>query len=102
MNISFFTSGAPHTNDYAYEKTDFTYSLTNSIGSASAVPKQHVGQIIIAKRTGTSGTITNDWTGITNYMSTTSIPNCTNNTTAEIRAIVGGTNAIIFDPSVPH
>ncbi|MDB4793751.1 hypothetical protein OAG63_01830 [Methylacidiphilales bacterium] len=102
MNVSLFTNTAPNTNDYAYEKTDFTYSLTNSIGSVSAVARQHIGQIIIAQRKGTSGVITNDWTGITNFMSTTNIPNCTTVTTSEIRAIVGGANTIIFDSSVPH
>ncbi len=102
MLISNFATTAYKTNDYAYEKTDFTYSLTNSIGSANAVAQQHVGQIIIAQRIGTSGTITNDWVGITNIVSTTNIPDCTIITTSEIRTIVGGTDTIIFAPSVPH
>ena len=100
--LSAYASGAPHTNDYGYMKCDFTYALTNFIGSTNAVATQHVGQIIAMKRIATTGTDALNWTNVINIASTTNIPNGTSFTTNEIRAIVApSTNAIIFDSSVP-
>jgi len=64
MNLAFFSSCS--TNDYAYEKADYAYYLTNSIGSANAVATMHVGTKLIAKRLTTTGTIATDWSGISN------------------------------------
>ena len=98
--ISNYTSDAPHTNDFGYRKLAFTYSLTNSIGSASAVATQQVGVIMVIKRVATTGTISTDWAAQSNVISTAIIPS-PYFTTNEIRAIVApSTNRIIFDPSV--
>jgi hypothetical protein len=98
--ISNYTNAAPHINDFGYRKLAFTYSLTNSIGSASAVATQQIGVIMVIKRIATSGTISTDWAIQSNVVSTTNVPS-PYFTTNEIRAIVApSTNAIIFDPSV--
>jgi hypothetical protein len=108
MGLTQFQASSTHgtwdcnTNDYAYEKTDFTYFLTNSIGSAHAVAIQHIGQFIVTKRIAKTGSVASQWTGIENIMCTTNIPTCNTITTAEIRAIVGGTNAIVIDPNATN
>ncbi|MCE0521662.1 MAG: hypothetical protein LV480_01985 [Methylacidiphilales bacterium] len=100
MYINPFAGNGASTGDYAYEKRNFTYSLTNTIGSTNVIATQHVGTFIIAKRTAMTGTVASDWTGISNIASTTNIPDCSTVTIPEIRAIVRGTNTIILDPSV--
>jgi hypothetical protein len=103
ISFGFFTNGAPNVNDYAYEKTVFTYSLTNTIGSASAVATTQIGLTALGQRKAATGVINNDWKGVSYLMGSTNIPCCTNVTTAEIENIVyPSTNRIIFDPSVPH
>jgi hypothetical protein len=101
----FFTNFTTATNlnvgDYAYVKRNFTYYVTNSVGSASAVASVQMGNIRIAQKTGTNGVIANDWSGITNIATTTNIPDCSQITTNEISAIVSpSTNAIVLDPHV--
>ncbi len=106
MNLAYLTNYVGNanlsTNTYAYHKIDFTYSLTNSIGSAYVIPTQDVGVISVAKKTGTNNVIDTDWVGVSHIASTTNIPDCSGVTTNEIRAIVGGTNAIIFNPNVTN
>ena len=109
MSVLQFAVDAPHVNDFAYEKTDFTYSVTTSSGTYSATSSVHVGQKIVAKRkaVGISGNINNEWTGVSNFVGTELNIDCTTVTTSEIRAIVergdvGGTDPIVFDSSVPN
>jgi hypothetical protein len=106
MNLGYLTNYVGNanmpTNTYAYHKIDFTYSLTNSIGSANAVATQDVGVISVAKKTGANNVIDTDWVGVSHIASTTNIPDCSGVTQAEIRAIVGGTNTIILDSSVTN
>jgi hypothetical protein len=107
MYISQYTNNGPntngpHINDYVYQKVKFTYYLTNSIGTASALATQNVGTYIVVQKTNNSGVIANDWSGKENIVSTTNIPDCSGVTTPEIRAIVGGTNAIILDSNVTN
>jgi len=117
MNIGFYTNFVgSHPNwltnftsatnfnagDYVYQKRAFTYFLTNSIGSASAVATQQVGTITVAQKTGTNNVIASDWTGKSNIATTTIIPDCTNITIPEIRAIVGGSNPIVIDPAATN
>ena len=107
MYIGQYTNNGPNTNgpnvnDYAYQKVKFTYYLTNSIGTASALATQNVGTYIVVQKTNNSGVIANDWSGKENIVSTTNIPDCSGVTQAEIRAIVGGTNTIRLDSSVTN
>jgi len=103
MYISPFTNYATHIGDYAYQKRVFTYSLTNAIGTASAIATQQVGTYILARRGATNGVVATDWTGKENITCTTNIPDCSTVTIPEIRAIVSpSTNTIILDPSVTN
>jgi hypothetical protein len=100
MNVPNYGSFAPNTNDFAYSKKEFFYSLTNSIGTASTVAYQPIGQIQVLKRIATTGTVSLDWASQSNVVSTTIIPNCTNFTSAEISAIVGTSYPVRFAPGV--
>ena len=95
---------APGTNDYAYEKRDFTYYLTNYVGSTNAVSTMKVGCVLVAQKMNVNNVIATDWIGKSNSATTVLIPDCSQVTTNEIRAIVaggfGGTNQIEFDPNV--
>jgi hypothetical protein len=85
--------------DYAYEETDFTYTLTTQWGSLSASEGMHVGQTILAQRVATSGIVATDWVGKGNIINTSNIPSC-QITEAKIRQIVGGNVPIVLDPHV--
>jgi hypothetical protein len=100
MYIPLWSPNAPNTNDIAYHKFAFTYSLTNSIGSTNAVATQQVGEIMAIKRIATTGTVATDWTNIINVVSTTNIPS-PYFTTNEIRSLVApSTDPIIFSTNV--
>jgi hypothetical protein len=64
--------------DYAYEETDFTYTLTVTIGSAPPSKcTMHVGVTTLAKRVSNdTGTVAGDWQGVENIISSSNVPNC--------------------------
>jgi hypothetical protein len=98
MNFAFFN--ACGVGDYAYEECNYTYTLTITMGSATATRVINVGNVITAQRAGT-GIGASNWTGKGNVVSTTSIPDCQmpNDSThvAIIRSIVGGSLPIVID-----
>jgi hypothetical protein len=100
---SFTTATNFNKGDYVYQKRDFIYFLTNSIGSAYAVCYQHVGTITVAQRMNTTGTISIDWSSKSNIATTTIIPDCSGVSKSEIQAIVApSTSPIIIDPSATN
>lgn len=86
-------------NDFAYEQTDFTYTLTINVGTTTGTSILHVGQVIIAKRTALTGNVEDQWEVLQNTITTTNIPTC-QVTTTQVDAIVGGTPAVSIDPAV--
>lgn len=85
--------------DFAYEQTDFTYTLTINFGTAVTTRVTHVGQVVIAKRIALTGTVQSQWQVQQNSITTTSIPTC-QVTVPQVEAIVGGTPPVSIDPAV--
>jgi hypothetical protein len=82
--------------DYIHEKKDFIYRAfvrLNGVWTLSSAI--HIGQIITARRSATTGTVASDWTGVENSNAIRHInPTITE---AQVRAIVGGTDPITID-----
>src|SRR5262249_22998029 len=79
--------------DFVHEKKDFIYRVFVRLdGRWSLSSAIHVGQVIIARRDHTTGTVATDWTGIENTISQRRVT--TTITSAEVRAIVGGADPI--------
>ena len=89
---------ACHKNDYAYEETNFTYSIVMRDGTLkeTGTATFNVGQILCAKRVDMTGNYILDWIPIQNTVSSSNIPSCNNITIDKIREIVKGTLPIVI------
>jgi hypothetical protein len=97
-NLSTFFN-ACQIGDYAYEQTDFTYTLTITIGSATTTAVKHLGQVVIAKRIALSGNPLTDWQVQQDTVTSTAIPTC-QVVAAQVDSIVGGTPSVSINPAV--
>jgi len=88
-------------NDYCYEETNFTYTLTVTAGTAQTTGTFNVGQTILAERECATGKYSSDWNGMLNTITPQSVPSCTINE-SKIRGIVGGTLPIVINHGAKH
>lgn len=79
--------------DFAHEKKDFIYRVFVRLNGVDVLASAiHVGQIITARRTATSGTVATDFVGVENSNAIRRLNPTINE--AQVRAIVGGTDPI--------
>jgi len=83
--------------DCAYDETDFTYSITITIGSVSTVSTIHVGEKLKLTKVQNLGDARDFNNPADNFIvvSTVNIPDCTMSTNKAI-SIVGGTGSNII------
>jgi hypothetical protein len=96
LNFSDLASGAPKVGDYIYQKSNFVYTLTKTVGAASSIRSQNVGVVVLSERININNTSAASWTNLYYYASTTNFPDCSGVTMPEIRNIVKGTAPIII------
>jgi hypothetical protein len=79
--------------DFIHEQKDFIYRVFVRLnGVWTLCSAIHVGQIITARRTATTGTVASDWTGVENSNAIRRLDARINQ--AQVRAIVGGSEPI--------
>jgi len=81
------------TGEFIHLKNDFIYRVFVRLnGTPTLCSAIHVGQVIIARRTATTGTVATDWTGVENSLAIRRVDMRISD--AQVRAIVGGTDPI--------
>jgi hypothetical protein len=93
-NSAIVLAGEPHAaGEFVHEKKDFIYRVwVRLAGVWTLCSAIHVGQIITARRTAATGTVSADWTGIENSNAIRRLaPRISE---AQVRAIVGGADPI--------
>jgi hypothetical protein len=89
-------SGLPagfNNGDFVYEEKDFTYQIQRQVGAVFVtLATLSVGQRIVARRAGATGTFATDWAGVDNSTAVRVLSATVSE--AEVRAIVGGAIAI--------
>lgn len=81
------------TGDFVHEKKDFIYRVSVRLNGVWTICSAiHVGQVLTARRTATTGTVATDWAGVENSNAIRRLT--TTITEAQVRAIVGGADPI--------
>jgi hypothetical protein len=93
-NSGILLTGEPQVaGEFVHERKDFIYRVSARLNGVWTICSAiHVGQIITARRTATTGTVATDWTGVENSNEIRRIqPRIAE---AQVRAIVGGADPI--------